>query len=293
MRPFALLACRRSAGRLNFRIGKKAAAMPPHGSALLVFVLLCVSAGVGIYVRPRLPEHHRARESIELMQLVIGMLVTFAALVLGLLTASVKNSYDAASHARHEYALQLTQLDRCLRDYGPTADPARAGLRSYTAAVIASTWPSEPLPAGVSYPNTADMPRVGASPVLAELMNQVGIEINGLDTSNVNQARIAELCREEYRDVIRARMDVIEGTSKALSTPFYRILVFWLMVIFASFGLIAPRHSVSLISIGLCAASLSSAIFVILELNQPYLGVFTISSDTMRAALTAMMAPGP
>jgi hypothetical protein len=266
--------------------------MPAHGSALLVFVLLCVSAGVGIYVRPRLPEHHRARESIELMQLVIGMLVTFAALVLGLLTASVKNSYDAASHARHEYALQLTQLDRCLRDYGPTADPARAGLRSYTAAVIASTWPSEPLPAGVSYPNTADMPRVGASPVLAELMNQVGIEINNLDTSNVNQARIAELCREEYRDVIRARMDVIEDTSTALSTPFYRILVFWLMVIFASFGLIAPRHSVSLISIGLCAASLSSAIFVILELNQPYLGTFTISSDTMRAALSAMMAPG-
>jgi hypothetical protein len=92
--------------------------------------------------------------------------------------------------------------------------------------------------------------------------------------------------------VIRARMDVIEDTSTALSTPFYRILVFWLMVIFASFGLIAPRHSVSLISIGLCAASLSSAIFVILELNQPYLGTFTISSDTMRAALSAMMAPG-
>ena len=267
--------------------------MPADASALLVFALLCVSAGVGMYVRPRLPERHRARESVELMQLVIGMLVTFAALVLGLLTASVKNSYDAAGHARHEYALQLTQLDRCLRDYGQAADPARADLRSYTAAVIASTWPSEPPPAGVSYPSTAGMPRVGASPVLAGLMNQAGIAINSLGAANDAQARIAQLCREEYRDVIRARMDVVEDSSKALSTPFYRILVFWLMVIFASFGLIAPRHSLSVISIGLCAASLSSAIFVILELNQPYLGMFTISSDTMRAALSAMMAPGP
>jgi hypothetical protein len=267
--------------------------MPADTSALLVFVLLCISAGAGMYIRPRLPERHRARESVELMQLVIGMLVTFAALVLGLLTASVKTTYDAASHARHEYALQLTQLDRCLRDYGPAADSARAGLRSYAAAVIASTWPSEPPPAGVPYPSTVGMPRVGASPILAALMNQTGVAINALDAANDGQGRMAQLCREEYRDVIRARMDVVEDSSKALSTPFYRILVSWLMVIFASFGLIAPRHSLSVISIGLCAASLSSAIFVILELNQPYTGMIAISSDTMRTALSAMMAPGP
>jgi hypothetical protein len=290
---WGLLAGRQPTGRLHVRLHEKAVTMPAYGSAILVLVLLCASAGVGIYIRPHLPERHRARESVELMQLVIGMLVTFAALVLGLLTASVKNSYDAADHARHEYALQLTQLDRCLRDYGPATDAARAGLRSYAAAVIASTWPSEPPPAGVPYPSTVGMPRVGASPVLADLMNQIGIDINSLDTSNVNQARIAELCREEYRDVIRARMDVIEEASKALSTPFYRILIFWLMVIFASFGLVAPRHSLSVISIGLCAISLSSAIFVILELNEPYTGLITISSDTMRTALHAMMAPGP
>src|SRR6516225_5415435 len=99
-------------------------------SALLIVVLLCSSAGLGMFISPRLPAAHRARETVEMMTLTIGMLVTFAALVLGLITASVKTGYDEAVHSRQEYALQLTELDRCLRNYGPGADAARAYLRS-------------------------------------------------------------------------------------------------------------------------------------------------------------------
>ena len=93
-------------------------------AALATLALFWLSAAIARYVRPRLPETHRTRETIETMQLMIGMLVTFAALVLGLLTASVKNSYDSAGRDRQGYALQLTQLDRCLRDYGSAADPS-------------------------------------------------------------------------------------------------------------------------------------------------------------------------
>ena len=120
--------------------------MREMASGLAVFVLLCASVGLGILVRPRLPEHHRTRETVELMQITIGLLVTFAALVLGLLTASVKQSYDSAANDRQRYTLQLALLDQCLRDYGPDAGKARADIHSYTAAVIASTWPDEPPP---------------------------------------------------------------------------------------------------------------------------------------------------
>jgi len=109
----------------------------------------CRMRALGSYT---LPETYRTRETVETMQLVIGMLVTFAALVLGLLTASVKTTYDAAARDRHAYALQLTELDRCLRDYGSDAELARQELARYTAAVIASTWPQEQPPAGIRYP---------------------------------------------------------------------------------------------------------------------------------------------
>jgi hypothetical protein len=260
-------------------------------AALTVLVLFCLSAAVGCYVRPRLPEAHRTHETIDTMRLMMGMLITFAALVLGLLTASVKNSYDAAARDRHGYALLLTQLDSCLRDYGPGGDPARRDLASYTAGVIASTWPDEPRPTGVDYPNPAAMKLVGADPVLAGLMDRAGHLIRRLDPADSFRGKLVDECRTTFREVLRARRTVIDDAGGSLSTPFYRMLVFWLMVVFATFGLVAPRNALALIGILLCAVSLSSAVFVITDLSRPYGGLMSISSTDMRAALAHMLAP--
>src|ERR1700678_4114351 len=107
---------------------------------------MCGSAAIGFFIHSRLSETHRAPESIALVQLMITLLVTFTAIVLGLLTTSVKAGFDAAYNARGDYAAQLAQMDRCLRDDGPETAPIREQLRAYVAAVIASTWPSEPPP---------------------------------------------------------------------------------------------------------------------------------------------------
>lgn len=267
--------------------------MREDSSVLAVFLLLCASAALGIYVRSHLPERHRTRETIELMQITIGLLVTFAALVLGLLTASVKQRYDGAAQDRQQYALNLTMLDQCLRDYGPDTAAARANIRSYTAAVIASTWPAEPPPTGIQYPDPRAMPRVGASPALAGLMNQVGLEITRLTPADPPHAKLLDMCLDRYKDVTRARLGVIEDARTQLFEPFYGVLAFWLMIIFACFGLVAPRSVLSFIVIGLCAISLSSVTFVILDLSRPYQGYFAIPSTTMRAALHAMEADTP
>ena len=109
---------------------------------------MCASAALGFFIHSRLSEKHRSAESIALVQLMITLLVTFTAIVLGLLTTSVKAGFDAAYSARGDDAAQLAQLDRCLRDYGPETAPIREQLRGYVAAVIASTWPDEPRPTG-------------------------------------------------------------------------------------------------------------------------------------------------
>jgi len=259
-------------------------------TALAVFALLCVSAGFGRLLHKRLPETYRTRETIETMQLVIGMLVTFAALVLGLLTASVKSSYDNAARDRHAYALRLTELDTCLRDYGSVTAPTREDLARYTAAVIASTWPKEPPPTGIRYPDTTGMPIVGASPELAELMNHIGQQIRALDPKTPFAVIIAGDCRTAYREVMEARLLVIEDAGTSFSAPFFWILVFWLTVVFLTLGLAAPLNRIAAIGIVLCALSLTSAIFVITDLSRPYRGLMIISSDDMREALAHMLA---
>ena len=257
-------------------------------SATFVFLLLCASAALGMFIRPRLKDLHRNSDTAQVMAVITGMLVTLSALVLGLLTASVKAGYDSAGHNRQEYALQLTQLDNCLRDYGAEGDTTRADIRRYTAAVIASTWPSETVSVGVTYPDTSAMPRVGANPVLADLMHRIGTEVSQLAHGEHADSKTADSCQDTYRDVLRARLAVIEDVQGKFSMPFYRIFTFWLMIVFANFGLMTPRHSLSIVSIGLCALSLSTAIFVIVDLSQPYTGFFGIPSASMRTALASM-----
>ncbi len=262
-------------------------------AALVVFALLCSSAGLGIVVRPRLPESHQTRETIELMQLTIGLLATFAAIVLGLLTASVKRDYDNAALGRQQYALELNALDACLSHEGPDSASARDDIHSYTAAVIASTWPLEPPPVGVSYPDTSHMPRVGASPVLEKLMDKISLEVLQFAPANPQLSGVAALCRDRYKDVSHARLTVIEAARDHLFEPFYGVLVLWLMIIFACFGLVAPRTSLSAAVIVLCAISLSSVMFVIVDLSRPYGGFFSIPSTAMRSALNEMLSRGP
>ena len=226
---------------------------------------------------------------MALVQLAITLLVTFTAIVLGLLTTSVKAGFDAAYNARGEDAAQLAQMDLCLRDYGPETAPIRAQLRSYAAAVIASTWPDEPPPAGVTYPNTSNMPLTGEDPVLGNLMNEVGLETRSLQPKDSVHQTLMAACVQQYHDLVQARWKVIEGARGSISAPFYWVLVFWLALLFGTFCLTAPPNPLVVTVIALCALSITVVVFVILDLDQPYGGLFSVPSTSMRNALADMM----
>ena len=101
----------------------------------LVLTLLLLAAGwAGWRVQMALPAHHRTRDSVETVRLVLGMLVTFAALVLGLLTSSAKGHFDTHQSNLQAYSVDLISMDQRLREYGADAAPIRAVLRAYTAA---------------------------------------------------------------------------------------------------------------------------------------------------------------
>lgn len=262
-------------------------------TALVVFALLCASAAAARDIRPRLPSHHRERETIEGLHLMIGMLVTFAALVLGLLIASASASYTGDVHDRQQYSLQLAQLDRCLNDYGAAAIPQRDLVRDYTASVIASTWPNEERPAGITYPNLTGVPEVGESAMFTGMLNQLYLGIRHLTPANTFEAAVQQDCIGYYNNVMAMRRTVLWDDHASFSLPFYAILTVWLMIVFATLGLATPSNRLSLAGILLSAFSLSLAVFVISDLDHPYGGgLFSISSDDMRAALDQMMALG-
>jgi hypothetical protein len=255
-------------------------------AAIVLLILLGCSA-IGLFVRPLLSERHRSREVIDFVQLVVAMLMTFAALVLGLLTSSVKSSFDGVGNELRGLAVQLIQLDRSLRQWGDEAQPARELLRTYTATAIATTWKGEPKPPGNYYPTEAP---AGAgsyleSSVTGDMLSQVELDIRQLEPHDSMHRRLAATSIAQFERLMQTRWRLIEQTGSSISPPFYIVLVFWLAVVFGSFGLNAPRNALSYTTIALGGLSIASAIFVILELDTPFGGLFTVSSQPMRDAL--------
>ena len=261
--------------------------MSEFWNATLLFFTLLAASGLAMFLRRFLPQRHRSAEAIQLVQLVMTLLVTLAALVLGLLTTSVKASFDTVGNDFRALGISIIRLDRSLSEYGPEADPARALLRSYAAATIASTWTDEPKPPGDYYPKRLEM-FAGSeleSTTLDDMLDQVETTIRGLQPQDARHRRLAADCLSRFDRLQRQRWKLIEEAHSSISTPFYLVLVFWLVIVFASFGLSAPRSVLSYTTIGLGAISIASAVFVILDLDTPFSGVFMVASGPMRDAL--------
>lgn len=260
-------------------------------SAAVVLLLLLASTALGMFVRGRLPERHHSRETVELVGLGITMLVTFASLVMGLLIYSVKGGFDQAESDMATFAGRIVQLDQCLQDYGwdETAH-VRALLRTYTASVIATTWPHQPKQPSDDYSLPAQPISPGAmeSPALGGVINTIGLTIRRLHPANDFERGIATTCLTDFQR--------LQGARWTISIPFLAVLVFWLMVIFVTFGLNAPRTAFVFVVMALCAVSISSAVFVMLDLDTPFSGVVLIRSQPMRNAyvdITRREAPAP
>ena len=108
-------------------------------------VLCCVVAGaaLGMWLGYRLPEPHRSAQSHDAIKLATGMLSVLAALVLGLLIASVKNAFDTTDSQIRHFSATLILLSQTLADYGPETADARDMLRHYTDRALADNWPAD------------------------------------------------------------------------------------------------------------------------------------------------------
>jgi hypothetical protein len=247
-------------------------------SALLVaaIVLACIFAGAlfGMFLRGRLPAHHLSDESKDVVRLGTGLVATMAALVLGLLVASAKGSYDTQKNGLDEIAANLTLLDTVLQQYGPPAQDARANLRRVVGVAMARLWPAD----------ASQEPTLGAAETTTaakSLHAQLLALVPADDMQRALQSQALQIATELARTRL---LLVAQHESSAISGVFLVILSSWLVVLFASFGLFAPRNATVVATLLISALSVSGAIFLILELDQPFEGLIQISSAPLRSA---------
>lgn len=257
-----------------------------YGLAFLV--LFSLSALGGVALRGRLHEQHLSSENMDAVRLVTGLLVTFAALILSLQLSTVRADFNAASRDRAIYAARLANLDQCLRRLGPEIAPTRLRLRQYTAAVIASTWPAEPPPFVEGMPDVKQMALLGEDSHLTEMIQEIGTAIDTLAPADTGASNTVARCRADYQAVKEGRWAVIEDIHTPSGDLFVFLISLWLALVFLSFGLQTPRRRLTTIVLLIGVLSISSVMFVIVDLGRPYGGFFGIPSTAMRDALTDM-----
>jgi len=247
----------------------------PTAVGMVVFVCTFGGALLGMWLHTVLPEHHFDSDTKDTVKLGIGLIATMTALVLGLVTASAKNSFDSVDAAVKQTAVQILALDRVLARYGPEASPIRKGLQQAIGARIEMIWPQ-----GSAKPASLDPLTAGtgeaAEALAAAIRNLKPID----DAQRALQSRALDLTET----LLQARWLVLAGTESTVPLPFLVILAFWLTVIFSSFGLFAPRNRLIHAVFFVCSLSVGSAVFLVLELDKPFDGIIGVSADPLRYA---------
>lgn len=247
---------------------------------------LCVLGGAlaGLALRPLLPEHHLGDDSKDVVKVVTGLMATLSALVLGLLIASAKSSFDAVNDGFEHIAAKVIVLDRVLAQYGPGAKEARDLLRSAYAARVDRMFPTGSGSAAGS----------GGAAGIAVLrdddssLQRVDAKIRGLAPADDLQRGLKSRAEQVSQDLTEARWLNFEQASSTTPAGFLVVLVSWLAAMFAGFGLFAPRNGTALAALAIGALAVSTSIFLIEEMGRPLGGLITISAGPMRDALAVL-----
>jgi len=245
--------------------------------AAIVFVSIFAATLCGIAVRGVLPDHHLTADSKDVVKLAMGLIATMAALVLGLLTASAKGTFDTQSSEVKDIAANTIALDRTLAHYGPETKDVRDAIRQAVLTSLATMWPEEEPGPGPA--------QAAAAPAKVPAAESIDDRIRHLTPQNDAQRALQARAESLTSGILQTRWLLFGGGGNAVQKPLLVVLVFWLAALFASFGIFAPRNATVVTMLFIAAVSVAGSIFLILEMNQPFAGLLKISSEPLRFAL--------
>src|ERR1700730_16381147 len=247
--------------------------MSALSTSLTAFVIILSGAFAGVGLRRALPDRHLTDETKDFVRVGTGLIGMIAALVLGLLIAAANSSFGTqSSHIQH-IAADVILLDQLLSQYGPEAKPAREELRAAIAPLVERIWRENR--SDTAHQSTFEATRSGQD--MASII---------LHLSPQNEAqRIKDRAIQITSDLAQTRFLLFEQSGSGIPLPFLIVLIFWLSIIFMSFGLFSRFNLVSGSALLVFALSAAGALFLVLELSSPFTGLMQISSVPLRNSL--------
>jgi hypothetical protein len=239
--------------------------------ALFVAAAVFVSGVAGLVFRGW--RHTKAvDETRDLINRVTGLVATMSALVLGLLIASANNFYNTQKTGLETASAQILQIDGVLRRFGPEAQQARNVLKDMFASRQSGS-------------HTLRMPTIEETEASMDSLFAV---LNRLRETADERKYLIVKATDLASSINDQRLQMSLQLSNSLSWPFMTILVSWACLLFFGFGMLARLNRTTLAITAIGALSVASAIFLILELSNPYSGLFRLSPEPVLKTIEAL-----
>ena len=246
---------------------------------ILVVAAATLGAGLlGVYVQGRLPDEHKSDVVRATIGQVAGLVTLLLALVMGTVIG-VSYSFFATQKAELEaLSAQILQLDMALAQYGPETQPIRAKLKESTQRAYDQIWgggEADPGLLTVAAP-MATMQALNA--FLATLEPKTDVQKAALAKAGtygglVGQSRI---------------LMSLQLAGHPVLWQLLAVLVFWALALFFAIGLSSRFNAVAVTTLAFGAISVGFALFLILELVQPYTGIIKVTPGALREAIEYM-----
>lgn len=243
--------------------------------ALAIFVLLLAGAALGVALRRRLPAHLVDDSAKDVVRLGMGLLATIAALVISLLINSSYALYEAQRNDLNTLAADAIHLDGLLRLYGDEARPAREFLRPSLARTVEHLW------------SGANLDHFRESSTAGE---QAYLVILNLKPQNDVQATLKAQAIHLTTMFAQSRLRLFERADPDQPMSLLVALTVWMVSLFVSYCLFSPLRRTSAVAVVFVALSVAAAMFLILELTQPFSGLIQLSDRPLSTALPPLPA---
>ncbi len=247
--------------------------------SIAIIALALILAGIvgGLLLRAYLPEDHLSGDSKEVIRLATALIGTMAAVVLALLFAATRSSFETTNANVGRLTAGVMELDQLLKDYGSDSTALRRALRADVDFMMKLIWRD-----GAAEPTDPMRPVQPQQTVLYML--------RALTPGNSVQSSLQSRALQVTTDLEQIRLILFAQPPDSISKPFMAVLVLWLMFIFASFSMSAKANPTLVVVLFICAFSAASAVYLILELGQPFDGLMQIPSEPLRRALAPLPA---
>jgi len=255
---------------------------------------ITISAGVGVltfgmgllglYLRRLLPERHMSMGSRDMIAAIMGLLSLLLALVLGTLVGSAHAFFAGQKAEIETLCAQSLELDLAFQQYGPETRPLREALRASVREGYEAVQGNR-----AAFREHFEL---GGYMSGFEKWNQM---LSSLTPHTPDQTQLISTVRAISTSFQQTRLLMSEQLASSISWPLIIIVVAWAMLLFCGFGVLSGLNPTSVAAVAFGAFAVASAIFLILELNMPFSGLFRVPVASIEAtikALDALLANG-